>query len=131
MAITRRGFTVAIVSLASLSGCSEVLPSDDNPPIEDFDVTDIELINEQAASIEVTVTATADSETEFDETATIEAEENRMLDDPLADETSYIITVAVNDDLSKEYDWSPETRDDSGVRVLIDSTEVEFEGITA
>ncbi|WP_436931220.1 hypothetical protein [Halosimplex halobium] len=131
MDTTRRGFTVAIVSLASLSGCSEGLLSDENTPIEDFDVTDIELVNEQAESIEVTVTATADSETEFDETATIEAEENRMFDDPLADDTSYTITVTVNDELSKEYDWSPETRDDSGVRVLIDSTEIEFEGITA
>lgn len=131
MTVTRRRFVVAILSLTSLSGCSEVLPSDENTPVEDFDITDIELVNERSKPIEVTVAATTDGETEFEKTVTIEAGENEMFDNPLTDDTSYTVTVTLNDDLSEEYDWSPETRDDSGVRVIIGSADIEFEEITA
>jgi hypothetical protein len=131
MTATRRRFVVAILSLTGLSGCSEVLPSDENTPVEDFDITDVKLVNERSEPIEVTVTAATDGKTEFEETVTIEVKENEMFNNPLADDTSYAVTVTVNDDLSEEYDWSPETRDDSGVRVIIGSADIEFEEITA
>ena len=131
MTTTRRRFAVAALSLISLGGCLEVLPSDKNTPIDDFDVTDIELVNERSEAIEVTVTATTDDGTEFGETVTIEAGENEMFDDPLTDDTPYTVTVTVNEDLRDEYDWSPETRDDAGIRVIIGSVKIEFEKIVS
>lgn len=95
MGAKRRRFGVAVLSLPSLSGCSEHRLSDENTPVEDSDITDIDLVNERSESIAVTVTATTDGAAEFEERVIIETGENEMFNDPLTDDTSATVTVTI------------------------------------
>ncbi|NEU58977.1 hypothetical protein [Halorussus sp. MSC15.2] len=137
---TRRSVVGAVaVSLAGLAGCVNDLPTDDatgpdtetTTEVESDDVTDVAVVNERTERVEVTVRATTGGETVFDRTVTLDGGSNRRFDDPFENGTSYAVTATTDDGLSERYEWTPERRDNAGVRVLIEDDRVTFEDITA
>lgn len=103
-------------------------PSPTDSDAEDGGINDIHVFNERDTTVSVEIVASTESSTPFENAFELSAGETRVFEDPLEDSKSYDISTVVDGTLTKNFEWTPERGDVSGVSIFIypDNIEVNY-----
>jgi hypothetical protein len=114
-------------------GTSTEDPDERDPSTDRHGVTDVWVDNETDDRRSVSLTATTGGDAVLEVQLELSPEgtdgDTVTFEDPFADETAYELVVESPGLATADYEWDGEFDDNEGVRILVNPTGIEFQGV--